>query len=1834
VALTPRASVTVGGNASGATATVTRPTGVVAGDLLVALCACDPDGAVTALTAPAGWAQSGTDVAPAGSPRFRLFTKVATGAEPTSYLFGTPDAATSDAVVAVSAWPNATGIQVVPAAQSATSGTAVTAPTRTATGPGALVAVFLGASAGSFGQSTGMTEFVDSAPNGWTVVAADYLNVAAGATGAKSATHSITSEWTGVSFVINEGIIKSATDTGAGSDTADVRESFTWSGHTWTKRPGVGQPGPNTWGTTSSSIALSGSDLVLTLQQVGGVWTSAEVDRVGPNLGYGRYRWTYDLDVANLDQRPVLGLYVYDQDPSSAPSQREIDIEITKWNAATETSTMWYSVHPVAAGEHRQGDHPQSAVGPYTAEFVWQPGQVYLRTVDGNGVLLGEHVVTEGVQAPGTEQPSMNLWLVDGLAPVNGQPLTATIHSFDFTPAVTHSLVKANTLSGSFDTPWQWAAKDGASVTGGELVLPCTPSYTAAYSGSVFDLRESSAQIEIAGIPTPAGNFSQESLWYLRHDADNYLAMFVSGGSFVARLRQAGVNTDVALGTHDPVTHRYWRIGLSGSAVTFQTSPDGGTWTTLGTATTSLTSQQLSTLRMRLECGSWAAETSPSPLRVTSYGVVATPVSATDSGAGSDVASVGMPRPSSDSGSGADQVTATARPAGTDARAGADTLGTTAALNLGTQTGAGTEQGRIIIPAPDASQSSPATVQLTGYPFKTEPGVGADGATVETLFGDLVVSLWAVHPTSGALVALPDFTRLTLSPQRNSAGSISLDYPAEGLNFDLLRNTITGDRDLEVEIWSIGSTTKALRGYLQEASGDDVAEGKTWTFAGGFLELRMGEAVVFPQPLTGVTSLGAEVQVDHGSIPQAKWDQLLALGYTGRANDGAERLYVPQLVLNAVLAGQPVPVLSDPKRELKFSAVTPGELVGFIMTQARARGTLTDIEWDFTASKDSEGNTWPNVLSTKFSPGASYDAILNRLVDLGLAEWSVEWDGSRKILRLWVPEGRGTDLTVGARPVVLRRGRNLIEAPRKWSVRDSATAVLAAGSEGVYENTSDADAQTRRGRRIEVSASANNLQQSSAVQAFAQAQMAAVKVGLLEVTHGLGFLPGEPRPLIAFDVGDWVYSQVGTSMERLRVVQWTLTVDAGQNPSGTVTLNDTVQDALVRLQKRLNALTSGDTVVGTSEESQQQDTGVPSAPEGVVVGSTAYLVDGVAHSLVTVGWNAVTTNTDGTAASDLQGYKVQFSYDAGGGWVGAEDVGANSNTSTFDASPGVQLKARVAAYDRNGNVSAWSAEMSHTTEDDTTPPPVPSTPVVSNYLGVLKIAWDGNSAAGTEMKLAAPDFEWCEVHLSAGSNFTPSPTTQVGLLYARGTYVVADLPYGTTQYARLVAVDTRGNASAPSAQGSDTPQQVVSQDVFDGAIGTAKLADAAITTAKINDLAVNDAKIGNLSVGKLTAGTFSASMTLSGIIRTNTTGSRVELDDAGLRLYNTSGTMTVRLQTSDGSALVTGTYQSGLTGERVNILPDGTFRIYPSTGTDYAQMSNTGGTFRFRSIADGSGRRSYVDLLTTGLTTYYQQSDGSVRSRFFQNSTYSVLEAPVTGIRVYNGLTPTDGSTKRFHFVFTTTTDSSGDIGTSALHYQLRGSGRNDPWLVAPIRGCGIVWDQDSISITNGIATAYGNIGAAAFLTDSSSVVKTAPRAPAFAGGRQQVSAGRVTQLARGREWRYLDEGKRPEKPDYWHTRVDDDGHEYKEQAEWPAPAPTQRKHWGPIAEDLQAIDPNLVVPHPTTGVLRTDLRDLIGVLWIASGEHQDQLDEFAERLARVEARLFPEPQIVDGEIT
>jgi hypothetical protein len=1111
---------------------------------------------------------------------------------------------------------------------------------------------------------------------------------------------------------------------------------------------------------------------------------------------------------------------------------------------------------------------------------------------------------------------------------------------------------------------------------------------------------------------------------------------------------------------------------------------------------------------------------------------------------------------------------------------------------------------------------------------------------------DLTISLYAVTPDGN--VALPDFESLELSPLRNSGGSITLDYPPTGVNFAVLREAITGGRDIEVEIWTSGTSAGALRGYLDQAEGDDTAEAGAWKFAGRFLGGRMDEAVVLPQ--------------DPGPLVPDNDDN----------PDNDKHV--------------------NEKRELVYSNATAGTVMLTALRIVQEHGWLTDIVWDFTGTHDSDGVAWPQVLTTKFSPGASMKQLLDRLVALQLAEWDVQWNGAHRVLRMWVPEGRGDDLSLLVPPVVLRHGQNVLDAPRRWSVRESGTDVLVAGDEGLYAEASDPAAVTRRGRRIARFVSANNLIEQNAVTAYAINQLPVITTPLHEVAHGIGFLPGTPRPLVTYNVGDWVLSETAGEYERLRVVQWTLSVDKDHQLSGTVTLNDTITDQVTRLKAQLEAITAGETVVGTSTppSGSLSDITPPAAPEGLTVSSIAYQDPAHTNTLasVTVGWLPVRFNADGsnypqvqaaryiiirlenvdperpdtaisedwtwpecpqvvvdyndlllaawaaagkpgaapvdyaaqaawlqsyvdefsatpTATDDVAGYQVRYAY------IGLSQVGGLPSSDPFpdderfyyEATPtggttatsytfggvegGANVRIEVRAFDRSGNFGPW-ASIGHDTASDDTPPPRPGPPGLSVWFRTLDITWNGLGLIGEPMPV---DFDHVEVWVSSSADFSSASSTasqatafdplnpnpqHVANLYAAGTHNQPDIAHGVGYYAALRAVDRSGNVSEMSQQaGPATAEQLFPDDLRDQiindpnmiareTIGTLHVVDGAIINAKIANLAVNDAKIQDLNVGKLRSGTMIAQVTISGKFRTHESdaANRVEFDAAGLRLYR-GATVVGNWDVATGDMLITGTWRTGVTGERVEGHPDGTLRWYPQSGSNYSQMSNVGSDVVWRGpvAADGRSGRVNVNALGVGLN-YSAESEipDRLRAEILVTDRRTRITAPFTAFEVDGRYTNPAGGVHRVQF--SQLSSSGTTMPYSYLSYGVSSSsGRGGMFG----NGSGFKFEAGNMLVTDDSLNSFGPIKTSDLVETSSRKAKRD-----IAPARSVLDPKRVIKAARARSYRYKSD---------------------------PVDAPPR---FGVIAEELP-VELQRMTPDGKGGLeLSVSLGSQIGLLWAA----------------------------------
>jgi hypothetical protein len=170
---------------------------------------------------------------------------------------------------------------------------------------------------------------------------------------------------------------------------------------------------------------------------------------------------------------------------------------------------------------------------------------------------------------------------------------------------------------------------------------------------------------------------------------------------------------------------------------------------------------------------------------------------------------------------------------------------------------------------------------------------------------------------------------------------------------------------------------------------------------------------------------------------------------------------------------------------------------------------------------------------------------------------------------------------------------------------------------------------------------------------------------------------------------------------------------------------------------------------------------------------------------------------------------------------------------------------------------------------------------------------------------------WYDVYVSAtdlGSTVGAwTATTKVGSIDGTFTFITklgtgAALVYGTTYYVALIARDADGTATAAlPARGSAAMTKIPTVDVATGAITANEIAANTITASEIAANAINASEI---NANAVTAAKLESTLVLSTLIKAVGAGGRVEIDAAGVRLYDATsgGTNTVNLQSSDGSA--------------------------------------------------------------------------------------------------------------------------------------------------------------------------------------------------------------------------------------------------------------------------------------------------------------------------------------------
>ena len=214
------------------------------------------------------------------------------------------------------------------------------------------------------------------------------------------------------------------------ANTAAASTYLNWCGKEWWVRDGTGNPGSNNWNSSGNSVWVDENQkLHLTIQKVGDTWYSTEVDTTSANYTYGVYSWTVSSPILNLDPNIVATMFYRHNDTS------EIDIGATQWGWMY-SDRLNYGVAPNAYQSAIPYDSPYQNATDVTYSFDWEPTYVHFTAKLSNGTVISDWNCTDQTSIPHVEGGvAMQMWLMNHLAPINGQNAEMVLSDFSYVPA-------------------------------------------------------------------------------------------------------------------------------------------------------------------------------------------------------------------------------------------------------------------------------------------------------------------------------------------------------------------------------------------------------------------------------------------------------------------------------------------------------------------------------------------------------------------------------------------------------------------------------------------------------------------------------------------------------------------------------------------------------------------------------------------------------------------------------------------------------------------------------------------------------------------------------------------------------------------------------------------------------------------------------------------------------------------------------------------------------------------------------------------------------------------------------------------------------------------------------------------------------------------------------------------------------------------------------------------------------------------------------------------------------------------------------------------------------
>lgn len=492
----------------------------------------------------------------------------------------------------------------------------------------------------------------------------------------------------------------------------------------------------------------------------------------------------------------------------------------------------------------------------------------------------------------------------------------------------------------------------------------------------------------------------------------------------------------------------------------------------------------------------------------------------------------------------------------------------------------------------------------------------------------------------------------------------------------------------------------------------------------------------------------------------------------------------------------------DEKGTRKFANANAGTIMRTFMDENWNRGGVKVDCSRFTSGADSAGKQWGYMLpSIYYDLGISMQDVLDSLVNNGLCDWRTD---ARQLL-LWNADSVAIcrDLS---KSCVVTLAQDVSEAPDDESIDGLASSILVRGDNINFRQDNPNAPKPWGG--WELYSSQQGVNKKETAEQLIKPTLANAARVRGQYTRSVNVVEASCLPLVDYTIGDWITAPTVANREKVRVQQVTLQLDSTGFKASLI-LNDKNYDSSVRLTKRMNGITGGAHLGGASGAipAPEKDHRVPKAPQNLSANSDAYInVNGYARGMVTARWDDVTLATDGTAM-DITSYAVEYRVNKTGYEWHSAGTTTEHTLSWSNLDCGVQILIRVRAIPSySDQMGEWSSVFALTVAKDTTPPPVPSKPILSSELGVVSVNWDGKTADGGSMPIDW-DRNILGERLTNGS-FKEIAAVSTGI----GDYVITGLTAGTSHTYAFRAVDHAGNKSDWSAIATVTVASAVSPD--------------------------------------------------------------------------------------------------------------------------------------------------------------------------------------------------------------------------------------------------------------------------------------------------------------------------------------------------------------------------------------------------------------------------------------